>query len=160
MKLILGIDPGLNITGFGIINYQNLQFQYIASGYIKTSYKNTESEKLFIIYTNIYHIIEKYHPKQCAIEEIFVSKKNFNSSLKLGKTSGVIQAAISAHKLSIFTYSPKKIKKLVTGYGSASKKQIKKMVSKILDIYKVEKQDTSDALAIAICHALSQSNYK
>ena len=147
--LILGIDPGSRKTGYGIIKI-NKQHEYIASGYIKIV-SDDWAYRLKQIYEDLSAIIEQYKPQQASIEKVFVHK-NPNSALKLGQARGAAIVALANMGLPIFEYSPREIKKVVTGTGNAGKQQIQNIIQDLLCLDKVPQQDSADALAIAMCH--------
>lgn len=150
---ILGIDPGSVITGIGIVDFKNnSDLKLIYCDAICLNPKSDISARLKNIYDNCIKIIKKYKPHELAIETAFYGK-NIQSTLKLGQARGVVIIAALNMGLSISEYSPREIKKSVTGNGSASKEQVQYMIKKILNI-KINPQfiDSSDALAVALCH--------
>ncbi len=149
--IILGIDPGLCITGWGVINYDGFHLRYLKHGTIITKSTDNIGERLNSIYRNITDIVEYYCPNEVAIEEVFVNN-NPLSSLKLGMARGAAICSVSVMGLTVSEYKPNTIKKAVVGVGHASKEQISAMVQKLLNCPMVVK-DAADALAIAICHA-------
>lgn len=152
MIKILGIDPGLNITGWGVIkviNNHNLVF--IDSGIIKTESSLDLAERLGQIYTNLIEVIKSHQPNECAIEETFVNKNSL-SSLKLGHARGVAMLAATLSGLTIKEYAATLVKKTIVGVGRAEKNQVKIMVETLLPNAKILTSDAADALAIAICH--------
>lgn len=151
--IILGIDPGSLITGFGVIKKQGNKQLYVASGNINLKLYYWP-DKLKQLYLAINEIIDKYNPDVAAIEQVFVGK-NASSALKLGQARGAAITAILKHNLPIGEYSPRTIKQNVVGYGGAEKEQIKHMVKMLLNLNIDLKTDVADALAVAICHASS-----
>jgi crossover junction endodeoxyribonuclease RuvC len=151
MTLILGIDPGSRITGFGIILEQNNTLSYIKSGCIKTHDGNF-SDRLLLIYDGINRIMNDHKPQHVAIEQVFMHK-NANAALKLGHARGVALVAAACHGGEIFDYSARQIKQAVVGYGAAEKSQIQHMVKRLLNLSATPQNDAADALAVAICHA-------
>jgi crossover junction endodeoxyribonuclease RuvC len=149
--IILGIDPGSRVTGFGIIKLQGGCHQYVGSGCIKTK-GEAASERLYQIYTGLSSIIAQHAPDQVAIEKIFL-KHNADSAFKLGQARGAAFVAVATYKLTLAEYAPKLIKKTVVGYGGADKQQIQQMIKILLGLSAVPQVDAADALAIAICHA-------
>lgn len=150
---ILGVDPGSNFTGWGIVSFQNGRLQHIAHGVIKTRLVSEHFfERVYTIFDQLSGIIAEYVPDCAAIEDIFLGK-NVNSALKLGQARGSAITAIKHHKLSLEAYSPTQIKTATTGYGRSEKEQVSQMVSMLLNLDKISSSDASDALAIAICHA-------
>lgn len=152
--IILGVDPGTNITGFGIVNFNNNSFTRIASGIIKLPSSEPIPDRLEIIYNEICKVINTYHPDEFSIETAFYGK-NIQSTMKIGYARGVLLLAAVHNKLNVNEYSPREIKKAVVGAGAASKEQVSFMVKTLLSLKnKKMKFDESDALAAAICHAL------
>jgi len=151
---ILGIDPGLGTTGYGIISSVNNSIQLVDFGTIKTSPKDNLSIRLKIIFDKISQLIDTYSPSIFSIEEIFYSN-NVKSSLLLGHARGVAIAAAATQDIVIYEYSAKKVKQSLTGNGNAHKEQVKFMVTNLLQLQEAPKShDASDALAIAICYFL------
>lgn len=150
--MIIGIDPGINKTGFGIISEAGFSPKYIESGTIKNRTDMKQSEKLNNIFSKIELLIQKYEVKSIILEETFVNS-NPNTSMILGYARGIIILLAGIHNLPLYEYAPNHIKKTLTGNGHASKEQIQYMVRKILNIRKEFKNfDESDALAIALTH--------
>ena len=151
---ILGIDPGLGNTGYGIISDNAQIIDLVDYGVIKTSPKDSLSKRLKIIFDYISELIIKYKPSIFSIEEIFYSN-NVKSSLLLGHARGVAIAAAATNDIIVYEYSAKKIKQSLTGNGNAHKEQVKFMVKNLLKLQEAPKSnDASDALAIAICYIL------
>lgn len=147
---ILGIDPGLHITGFGVIDFDDFRLKHVAHGTIVSETSLNISDRLSNIFKKLSDIIEDYSPNEAAIEQVFVNS-NPMSSLKLGMARGVAICVPSIMGIPISEYTPNKIKKTVVGVGHASKDQISIMIEKLLNCK--AKLDAADALAIAICHA-------
>jgi len=151
---VLGIDPGLGTTGFGLISSTNDKFNLIDFGTIKTSTKDSLSNRLKIIFENISALIDEYNPTVFSIEEIFYSN-NVKSSLLLGHARGAAITAAATKNILIYEYSAKKVKQSLTGNGNAHKDQVKFMVKNLLQLKTAPKSnDSSDALAIALCYTL------
>ena len=149
---ILGIDPGLGTTGYGVIMSANNEVKLIDYGTIKTSTKDTLAQRLKIIFDNISNLIDIHKPSVLSIEEIFYSN-NVKSSLLLGHARGVAMAAASTKNIMIYEYSAKKVKQSLTGNGNAHKDQVKFMVKNLLKLNVPPKSnDASDALAIGLCY--------
>jgi len=159
MALILGIDPGSRITGYGVVSAVGNRQEYIASGCIKTTDKSTLAEKLDVIFQGVSQIIAEYSPDELAIEKIFMAR-SAESALKLGQARGVAIVAGARQGLPVFEYEARKIKQAVVGSGAASKSQIQHMVTTLLKLSKKPQSDAADALAIAICHINTQHNLK
>jgi crossover junction endodeoxyribonuclease RuvC len=149
--IIIGVDPGLVKTGYGLIDKIDNQIKYVASGVIKTDASNPIGKRLLNIYHELNEIIKIYNPQEFAIEETFVND-NPLTSLKLGHARGAAILVGAINNLHITEYSPNLIKKTITGAGKADKTQIQKMIKYILPISTFKTSDEADALAIAICH--------
>ena len=158
MSIILGIDPGSRITGFGIINVTGNKQSYIASGSIHIA-QNSFSERLKKIFDSISELITLYHPDEAAIEQVFVHA-NVNSALKLGQARGAAIVAMAQEGINISEYSARQVKQAVVGYGNAEKPQVQHMVKLLLKLANTPQPDEADALAIAICHANSRQGPK
>ncbi len=149
--IILGIDPGSCITGYGIIQLQGSQLNYLDSGCIKL--KNTAfSERLEKIFTDLQSVVAEYKPDEVAIEQVFMHM-NPNAALKLGQARGAALTAAAVFKLMVSEYSARQVKQSVVGYGAAKKQQVQHMVRLLLNLDHSPQADAADALAIAICHA-------
>ncbi len=149
--LVLGVDPGSNITGYGLIHWQKGNLKYIASGCIKLS-NSPMPVKLLELYKAVSQIIATYNPTDFALEKVFVNK-NVDSALKLGQARGAIMCAMAEnYNNNISEYSPRFVKKAVVGYGAAEKSQVQVMIKSILGLDKVPQVDAADALALAVCH--------
>ena len=152
-KLILGIDPGLNFTGWGLIKSCINKEEYISHGVIKTKNVLTLGVRLNKIFDNLNKIIEEYLPEEISVEKIF-SNSNPVSTLKLGKARGIVFLVAARKKIKISEYAPNTVKKNLVGYGHADKGQILKMIERIYPGIKIDDPDSADALAVAICHAM------
>ena len=149
---ILGIDPGLTKTGFGIIDINDDSLKLIDYGIVKPKNTDKLERRLLTIFNDMSEIIKKYNPTVVSIEEVFYGK-NVKSALLLGQARGAAMLSAASNKITIFEYSAKKIKQSVTGNGNADKNQVKFMVGSILNIKNLDiPLDASDALAIALCH--------
>ena len=151
MTLILGIDPGSRVTGYGLIREHNRQLVYVDSGCIRTP-EGSFTERLLHIFNGICFIMEKFSPTEVAIEQVFMHK-NASSALKLGHARGVAMVACASHRVPVSEYAAREVKQAVVGYGAAEKLQVKQMVVNILMLSASPQTDASDALAIAICHS-------
>ena len=151
-KIIIGVDPGTQVMGYGVISVKGQQISLVQYGVIHLNKYTTHELKLKKIFERISQLIDDYLPDEMAIEDPFYGK-NPQSMLKLGRAQGVAMAAALARDIPIVEYAPKKIKQSVTGSGSASKEQVAYMLEKILkmDLNK-EFMDATDGIAIAICH--------
>lgn len=156
--IILGIDPGSCITGYGLIKKKEKEFYYISSGCIRITAQNLE-QRLQQVFCGIREIIVQYQPEEIAVEQVFMHR-NPNSALKLGQARGVAIVASSLEGLKVFEYSARQIKQAVVGYGNASKYQVQRMVCSLLNLSNLPTKDSADALAIALCHAHTQRGVK
>ncbi len=153
--IILGIDPGLAIVGWGVIEYRNTRFRTIAYGSVQTPAGTRTEERLLAIYRGIRELIETYHPEAVAVEELFFNT-NITTGIRVAEARGVILMAAEEAGVKVFEYTPPQVKQAVVGYGRAEKKQVITMVTMLLGLKAPPKpDDTADALAIAICHAHS-----
>lgn len=151
MTRILGIDPGLVKTGWGIIDHSGNSLRFVACGVVKPDSKLPLASRLSVLSEGIKQVIEQYTPEECAIEETFVNK-NAMSSLKLGHARGALMLTICLAGVPLTEYAATLIKKSVTGVGRAEKKQVAMMVKQLMPTAKIESEDAADALAAAICH--------
>ena len=153
---ILGIDPGSQATGFGLIEIHHNHPVYLTSGTI-----HIKSEKSYLklkeIYQGISTIIQKYIPTTGAIEQTFINK-NAASALKLGQARGAAMTAMAMHDLAVGEYSARQVKQAVVGYGAADKAQVTHMIKVLLNLSHTPQHDASDALAIALCHFHTQQS--
>lgn len=151
-KIILGIDPGTTIMGFGLIKVVNKKMELIQLDELILKKYSDHYVKLKLIFERTIHLIEVYHPDEIAIEAPFFGK-NVQSMLKLGRAQGVAMAAGLSREVPITEYSPKKIKMAITGNGNASKEQVAKMLQSLLKLKELPKNlDATDGLAAAVCH--------
>ena len=151
-KIILGIDPGTLVMGYGLVHIQNNRLSLITLGVIQLSKYDDHADRLKIIFERVVALIDEYKPDELAIEAPFFGK-NVQSMLKLGRAQGVAIAAALSKNIPMTEYSPKKIKMSITGNGNASKEQVAAMLESLL-IFKYESKllDATDALAAAVCH--------
>jgi crossover junction endodeoxyribonuclease RuvC len=151
-KIILGVDPGTQIAGYGVIRIQKDQMSMLQYGVIHLSKYSTHELKLKKLFDRMIQLIEEHLPDEMAIEDPFFGK-NVQAMLKLGRAQGVAMAAALSRGIPIVEYSPRKVKQSVTGNGNASKEQVSHMVGHLLHAeLNPEFFDATDALAIAICH--------
>ena len=156
--IILGIDPGYGIVGWGVIEKKGYQFRPIAFGAIKTPPKIDIAERINMIYDEMNRIIETYHPNEIAVEELFFNT-NITTGIMVAEARGVILLSAVRHQLKIAEYTPLQVKQAVVGYGRAEKQQVIAMVTSLLRLEKPPKpDDTADALAIALCHGQTASS--
>ena len=149
---ILGIDPGLRMTGFGVIEMQGQKLRYIASGCIKSDGNQRLPERLHTLYAGITEIIGTYKPDIAAVEQVF-SNVNPQSTLLLGQARGAAITALVAQHLPVSEYTALQVKQSVVGHGKAAKQQVAHMVMRLLALPGEPGSDAADALACAICHA-------
>jgi len=156
-KIILGIDPGTNIMGYGIIHIKNNKTELIAMGSIELKKLETHFLKLQKIFERTNYLITEYKPDEVAIEAPFLGK-NAQSMLKLGRAQGISIAAALSLNIPVFEYSPKKIKMSITGKGTSSKEQVAAMLVSLLKIKDLPKHlDATDGLAVALCHSFQNN---
>ncbi|MBR9727884.1 crossover junction endodeoxyribonuclease RuvC [Shewanella intestini] len=150
MAIILGIDPGSRITGYGVIDCQGRQQRYLGSGCIRTSGDDL-APRLQQIFVGVSEIIRQYNPELFAIERVFMAK-NADSALKLGQARGAAIVAATNAGLDVAEYSATQIKSAVVGTGRAQKAQVQHMIKQILKLPASPQADAADALAVAVCH--------
>ncbi len=152
---ILGIDPGFAITGYSIIDYEGNRFKLITSGAILTEAHTSFPLRLEKIYNDLNEIITEYKPDAMSIEELFFNN-NAKTAINVAQARGVILVNAKLNNVPIYEYTPLQVKQAVVGYGRADKMQVQRMVKMILNEEKLPKlDDTTDSMAIAICHAHS-----
>lgn len=150
---ILGIDPGTQVAGYGVIEIAGSKIVAIEYGSIKVNKNQTFPQRLQTIHGKIMDIISKHQPDEMAVEEVFYSK-NIKSAIKIGEGRGIVFLCAASANIPIAEYAATVIKKAVVGNGNAQKEQVQEMVKIILDLPEIpEPRDASDALAIAICHS-------
>ena len=150
--IILGIDPGIAITGYGVIKTQGNSFKILEYGVIRSSKQMETARRLQEIYQGVGKIIDLYKPETMAIEELFFNK-NAKTALIVGQARGVAMLATYQRGVSVYEYTPLQVKQAVVGYGRAEKQQVQFMVKSILNLQEIPRpDDAADALAIAICH--------
>jgi len=153
---VLGIDPGTATVGWAIIEETNGNILPVAFGHISTEKTETEENRLAEVSKDLVSIIEKYHPTEAAVEQLFFFK-NKKTIISVGQSRGGILLTLEQKGVKIASYTPLQVKQAVTGYGKAEKKQVQLMVQNILKLRAIPKpDDTADALAIAICHINSR----
>jgi len=150
--IVLGVDPGLKTTGYGIVEEDQKGLRLVAWGHLDFSSSAPFPERLHRLYRELGRLIGKHSPACMAVEHPFFAR-NAKSTLMLGKVVGVVILAAAEQELPVYEYSPQEIKGAVTGYGRAGKKQVQRMVKALLDLADTpEPLDAADALAVAICH--------
>lgn len=156
--IILGIDPGYAIVGYGIIDYRNNHFSVIDYGSILTDAKTPFNLRLEKIYDELSDIIDRYKPEAMSLEKLFYNN-NAKTVIDVSQARGVIMLAAQKKNVRVFEYTPLQVKQSVVGYGRAEKKQVQEMTRRILNLEKIPKpDDTADALAMSICHAHSSGS--
>ena len=150
-KIILGIDPGTTIMGFGIIQVVKNQMKFVQMNELLLNKYDDHYLKLKLIFERTIELIDTYKPDELAIEAPFFGK-NVQSMLKLGRAQGVAMAAGLAREVPITEYEPKKVKMAITGNGNASKEQVAKMLQQLLNFREPSHLDATDGLAVAVCH--------
>ena len=151
--VILGIDPGLAIVGWGVLDYDRNRFRPLAYGSINTPAGMETAERLARIHRDLSAIIDHYHPTEMAVEELFFNT-NITTGIRVAEARGVIIMTGQEMGVEMFEYTPLQVKQAVVGYGKAEKHQVISMVTSLLKLPKPPKpDDTADAIAIAICHA-------
>lgn len=152
---ILGIDPGMAIVGYSVIDYDGKNLELLHSGSIQTSKGEREPARLLEIFNDMNEIIQKYNPDVCAIEKLFFFK-NQTTVMPVAHARGVILTVLEKFSIPVFEYTPMEVKQVLTGYGRAHKKEVEQMVKITLGSEKLPKlDDTVDSIAIAICHTRS-----
>ena len=153
--IILGIDPGIAIVGFGVIEHVSNRFRVIDYGAITSPAHTPTVDRLNKVYNDLNEIIEKHRPDAMSIEELFFNT-NSKTAITVAEARGVLLLSAYRHNIEIAEYTPLQVKQAVTGYGRADKQQVQQMTKALLNLEKVPKpDDTADALALAICHAHS-----
>ena len=150
--VILGIDPGYAIVGYGVLEYSNNRFTVLDYGAITTQAGTPFNRRLEMIYDDLYLLMERFHPEAMSIEKLFYNT-NAKTVIDVAQARGVTVLAAQKHGVEVFEYTPLQVKQSVVGYGRAEKKQVQEMTRLILNLEKIPKpDDTADALAMAICH--------
>ena len=150
--IILGIDPGLAIVGWGVVEHRAGRFRTLGYGSIQTPAGLSTEQRLLRIYEELTALISRYHPEEMAVEELFFTN-NITTGIRVAEARGVVLLCGEQNGVRIFEYTPMQVKQAVVGYGKAEKKQVIAMVTSILGLKEPPKpDDTADALAIAVCH--------
>lgn len=158
IQRVVSVDPGLNNTGFGILDFRGSIIKVVAYGLVTPPAKESIPDRLEYLNSHMNDLIDKFNPQSMAIEDSFYSQ-NVKSAILLGQARGVLLLSAASRGIPSMVYAPKKVKQSVTGSGSATKKQVKYMVEKILNINKpIKSLDITDALAIGLCH-INQNKY-
>ena len=154
--IILGIDPGIAIMGYGIIEYKHDNFNVLDYGCVRTDNSLDMAKRLVQLYNSILYLVHKYKPDDMAVEELFFNK-NAKTVMVIGQARGVSMLAGSNCGLKVYEYTPLQVKQGVVGYGRAEKAQVQQMVKTLLKLDSIPKpDDAADALAVAVCHAHSK----
>jgi crossover junction endodeoxyribonuclease RuvC len=151
MAIVLGIDPGSRVTGYGVICSEGSQLTYIDSGCIRTESADNLSEKLDIIYRGISEVIRLHSPGEVGVEQVFMAR-NADSALKLGQARGAAIVACTFNHIPVFEYSARQVKQSVVGTGAAEKAQVQTMICHLLNLTRAPQSDAADALGVAVCH--------
>jgi crossover junction endodeoxyribonuclease RuvC len=156
--LVLGIDPGIAITGYGLIRTDDRNdYSCIDYGVITTSAGVQDSERLKVLFEGLTQIIASHHPDSSAVEKLFF-QKNVKTAISVGQARGVAMLSLAQADLPVHEYTPNEVKQTVCGYGSAEKQQVQRMVQTLLNLEELPKpDDAADALAVAICHIHHQT---
>ncbi len=150
--LILGIDPGLATTGYGLIRKKDSDYYFILYSCVKTTAGKDLSARLLVIYSTIAQVIAEHSPDVIAIEELFFNT-NVKTAFVVGQARGVVLLAAAQANIEVFSYTPLQVKQSVVGYGRAEKQQVQQMVKIMLNLPTIPKpDDAADALAVALCH--------
>lgn len=153
--IVMGVDPGLAILGYGIINHEYNHFNVIDYGAITTPSDMNLANRLKEIYERLSELIDKYRPDAFAVEELFFNK-NVKTAIVIGEARGVAIVAAAQKNLNVYEYTPLQVKQAVVGYGRAEKVQVQLMVKALLNLREIPKpDDVADALAVAVCHCHS-----
>jgi len=156
-KIILGIDPGTSIFGYGVIALRKQKIILLSLGSVELKKYENQQLKLKYIFERVRYLVDEYKPDECAIEAPFYGK-NVQSMLKLGRAQGVSMAAVLTRDIPITEYAPRKIKQAITGNGNASKEQVAQLLKSICKFDKMPKNlDATDGLAVAVCHHYQNS---
>ncbi len=159
-KIILGLDPGTTVMGYGIIHVVGTKLNLLQFGVIHLAKYSTHELKLKKIFDRVLGLLDEFNPDEVALEAPFYGK-NVQSMLKLGRAQGVAMSAALHREIPIVEYAPKKVKQSVTGNGNASKEQVAKMLMGVFNLAQMPKLlDASDALAVAVCHHYQNGNHK
>lgn len=157
-KIIMGIDPGTNFTGYGVLRVGNGDPQCLVLGYIDLSRYKDPYQKLRMIYERVSALVEEHKPDEVALESPFYGQ-NVQSMLKLGRAQGVAMAAALTKDIEVFEYAPRRIKQAITGNGGASKEQVAALLKTMFKIdYPENNLDATDGLAVALCHHFESSS--
>ncbi|MDR0468961.1 MAG: crossover junction endodeoxyribonuclease RuvC [Peptococcaceae bacterium] len=150
--IVIGIDPGTAIMGYGIIDYQNSKHKSLAYGVIRTNKDQTTEDRLKQLFHGVNRLLDEYKPDVMAVEELFFNR-NSTTAISVGQARGVALLAAGLREIPVGEYTPLQVKQAVVGYGRAEKHQVQYMITKILGLIEAPKpDDAADALAVAICY--------
>jgi crossover junction endodeoxyribonuclease RuvC len=150
--LVLGIDPGLATTGYGLVEGDGQRLELVAYGVVRTPAKTPIARRLLQLHDELAEILREYRPDEAAVEELFFST-NARTAIVVGEARGVVILTLAEASLPIAEYTPLQVKQAITGYGQADKAQVQQMVSLLLNLrYVPQPDDAADALAISVCH--------
>ena len=153
MRTLIGIDPGLAATGWGVVRFDGSRFFHVAHGVVKTDAQSSLSERLLAIYSAIRKLLLKYGPSEAGVEELYFAR-NASSAMQVAHARGVVLLALGQRGIPVECYSPQHVKQAVIGRGRADKDQVQRLVSIVLGLEEIPAPDhAADALAVAICHA-------
>jgi crossover junction endodeoxyribonuclease RuvC len=153
--VIMGVDPGTALMGYGVVDYHKNQFKLLTYGVLRTHKEEAQGHRLKALFHGLNALMDTYRPEHVAVETLFFNK-NTKTALTVGQARGIALLSASLRELALFEYTPLQVKQGVVGYGKADKKQIQFMVRAILNLTDIPKpDDAADALAIAICHGNS-----
>lgn len=154
MRRLIGLDPGLRATGWGVIEVTGNRLSHVANGTVKADSEGEMASRLRQLFEGLMQVLNDWHPCDAAVESVFVNKDQ-GSSLKLGQARGVVLLAPAMHGIAVAEYAPNQVKKALVGVGHADKSQIRAMVGRLLPGCAIASADAADALGVAICHAHS-----
>ncbi|MFW5791057.1 MAG: crossover junction endodeoxyribonuclease RuvC [Desulfohalobiaceae bacterium] len=149
--LILGVDPGSQCTGFGLVRERSGLLELVETGTVRTTATHSFVDRIGFIFSRLAELIDRWAPDEAAVEDVFVSR-NVSSALKLGQVRGAAVVACTSRSVPVFSYEPAQIKKSLVGGGRADKGQVAFMVGQMLGVRPSWSRDSSDALAVALCH--------
>ena len=158
MTIVLGVDPGSRVTGYGIVRIQKQKVDCLGYGTIQLK-QTAMDERLKYLFEQLTQVIEKFLPDEAAIEQVFMHQ-NPGAALKLGQARGAAIVTLKQHIDRVAEYSAKQIKQAAVGYGAASKVQVQQMVVRLLTLHEIPAEDAADALAVALCHAYTRQSLK
>ena len=154
MRRLIGLDPGLRATGWGVIDVEGNRLRHVANGVLKADVDGEMAARLRQLFEGLMQVLERWNPSAAAVESVFVNKDQ-GSSLKLGQARGVVLLAPALRGMEVAEYAPNQVKKALVGVGHAEKIQIRAMVGRLMPGCLIAGADAADALGVAICHAHS-----